>query len=774
MEASMIVSARLALRSAGLVCMLATLTAACGDDAASDSDPGAGRDGGPDGGGQAGSGGKDDGGKRDAGDPPSDGGATPDASGPASVCGDGVVEGGEDCDDENEEDGDGCDGACAFESGWSCSTDEPTECEPRCGDGRLVGAELEAGGCDDANGDTGDGCDDDCEVEPGFVCTDAPSECSPTCGDGVIDDGESCDDGNDDAGDGCNACSEEEGWSCAGEPSECSAALDADVVIGGTQLAALSTRDPGAIGPATVLTGLVAGDTLAAIDRRPINGMLYGLGFNATAGTVQLYLVGTASGLCTPIGAPASFVDSSATPVPVAGPQLDIDFNPTVDRVRVVTSAGQSFRMNPNNGAAVDGDGASAGIQMDGPINGATTTVQACAYTNNSAGQTVTTLLTIDQNSDALYVQNPPNSGLQTLPQAIAPVIDFVRSFDVPAGVDVAIANSAPTSGTGFAVVELPDEDDAFFASVDLATGDLGATTAIGPDVVSLAVQRGADQVLIGLSSNGQALRRFTRATPGTVTDVDLSGVVAGEVIVGIDWRPHTGQLYGLGINATANTGTVYLIDPQVGAVTTVGVIAGLIALVDATATPVDLPDPSAGWGFDFNPMVDRIRVVTGTGLNLRINPNSGAPVDGDGGATPGINPDGAINGLAGGSTGLTAAAYVNTYPGATVTALYTLDPTANGLYILNPPNAGVAGNFVAITLDGQPLDFTAASGFDIAPIARTNDLTTVADSIGYAALTVGGLAHLYAIELATGAATDLGQIGDGSALSGLAVGSAQ
>jgi len=62
---------------------------------------------------------------------------------------------------------------------------------------------------------------------------------------------------------------------------------------------------------------------------------------------------------------------------------------------------------------------------------------------------------------------------------------------------------------------------------------------------------------------------------------------------------------------------------------------------------PVDLPDPATvGYGFDFNPVADRVRVVTGS-LNFRIDPNSGAPIDGNLnlGTLAGINPDGSING---------------------------------------------------------------------------------------------------------------------------------
>src|SRR6185436_9082320 len=111
------------------------------------------------------------------------------------------------------------------------------------------------------------------------------------------------------------------------------------------------------------------------------------------------------------------------------------------------------------------------------------------------------------------------------------------------------------------------------------------------------------------------------------------------------------------------------------------------------SATPIDLPGASVGYGFDFNPAVDRIRVVTDTGLNFRLNPNTGAPVDGDlggaAGSVAGVNPDGLLNGLA---TGAPSAAYTNSYGQSLVggvTTLYLLDSTTGSLLIQNPPNAG-------------------------------------------------------------------------------------
>lgn len=138
-----------------------------------------------------------------------------------AVCGNGFVEPGEQCDDQNGVSGDGCSDACMLEPGFTCYPVEPTYCEPMvCGDGLVRGAEQ----CDDGNATPGDGCDASCQVEPGFGCRGEPSICKvPACGDGLVDVGETCDDGNVVNGDGCGAtCQAEPGFLCQGEPSTCS------------------------------------------------------------------------------------------------------------------------------------------------------------------------------------------------------------------------------------------------------------------------------------------------------------------------------------------------------------------------------------------------------------------------------------------------------------------------------------------------------------------------------------------------------------------------
>src|SRR6185436_13302175 len=83
--------------------------------------------------------------------------------GPPAICGDGVLQTGEECDDGNATPGDGCSGLCTIEPGYTC----PTPGQPCiytvtqvCGNGQIEGQEQ----CDDGNKNDGDGCSAGCQV----------------------------------------------------------------------------------------------------------------------------------------------------------------------------------------------------------------------------------------------------------------------------------------------------------------------------------------------------------------------------------------------------------------------------------------------------------------------------------------------------------------------------------------------------------------------------------------------------------------------------------
>jgi hypothetical protein len=517
-------------------------------------------------------------------------------------------------------------------------------------------------------------------------------------------------------------------------------------------LATARLDEPGTMSTPVAIT-VTAGETLVGIDVRAINQELYALGVNATANTMTLYHISPQTAVATPVGPAFGFTSDGATPVDLPDPAVvgwGIDFNPAADRLRVVAGS-LSFRINPNTGGGVDGDGA-AGLNPDGAINTGTTTVGEAAYTNNQPNNlNITTLYTLDESSNALFIQSPPNAGTQTLVQTVTEngsTLDFsaIAGFDIPPGVNAAVSNAAVTSGVGYALLNVAGSSKLYQINlVNAQATELGALTARS---FAIRPRMGAS---IGLNLAGDTLVHFSPMSPGSVTTQTLNtaGMAPAETMVAIDMRPSTGQLYGLGINSTAETGTLYLIDPQTGSVTPVGT-PGQIAFLG-----VDFPPAATGYDIDFGPSSDRLRVITGNGNNFRVNPNNGAAVDSNGGF-PGTNPDGDLSG----ATAIQALAYTNNFGGATVTTAYTLDVSTDSLYIQNPVNNGtqvLVGPVMAS--GGGALDLTSPVGFDIVgsvAVTAFGDAVTTGD--GYFMAMVGGQSHVYRLNLVTAVATDLGQ----------------
>jgi hypothetical protein len=224
----------------------------------------------------------------------------------------------------------------------------------------------------------------------------------------------------------------------------------------------------------------------------------------------------------------------------------------------------------------------------------------------------------------------------------------------------------------------------------------------------------------------------------GAISGLEFGSGFNDRDLVGIDIRPANNKLYGVG-----NFGGIFEINPN----------TFNAKYVSSLTTPL----LGSRFGVDFNPVVDRLRIVSDVGQNLRVNVDTGATtVDsllqygpGQLGAT-GDNPI------------VVGAAYTNSSFGtAASTTLYDIDVRTNEdrLVIQNPPNNGT------LTVVG-PLGVNASSllGFDI--------LFQGGNNTGLAAmqLTTGGVTQLYSINLTSGSATLIGDIGGGDLIDGLAV----
>jgi len=152
---------------------------------------------------------------------------------PAPRCGDGVLDGNEQCDDGNLLGGDGCSAACQIETGWICPTAGQPCMAAKCGDGIVAGNEQ----CDDGNDVAGDGCSATCTLESGAVCPPKGGACvAQHCGDGKVTGTEQCDDGVNDGSRGCSpTCQVISGWTCPLLGAPCITVCGDGIVAGAEQ-----------------------------------------------------------------------------------------------------------------------------------------------------------------------------------------------------------------------------------------------------------------------------------------------------------------------------------------------------------------------------------------------------------------------------------------------------------------------------------------------------------------------------------------------------------
>lgn len=250
-------------------------------------------------------------------------------------------------------------------------------------------------------------------------------------------------------------------------------------------------------------------------------------------------------------------------------------------------------------------------------------------------------------------------------------------------------------------------------------------------------------EAFIGLLSNG-SLIAFDSSTPGTTTPFSVSGIAVGQTIQGIDYRPATGTLYAFASNAGttgvpgSQSGQLYSINTSTGVATAAG------------PSFVIASNPSNFFAVDFNPTVDRVRVIGSSGTNLRLNPGTGGIAVTD----PNVAyASGDPN--FGQSPFIVGAAYTNNFAGAGSTTLYVYDFGLDSFAIQNA-TTGV------LTTLGTGSGITALSaliGFDISG----------GGAAYLSASTLAGQTNLFTVNLANGTVSSLGQIGIGLSVSDIA-----
>lgn len=231
---------------------------------------------------------------------------------------------------------------------------------------------------------------------------------------------------------------------------------------------------------------------------------------------------------------------------------------------------------------------------------------------------------------------------------------------------------------------------------------------------------------------------------PGKVLQrTAVTGLPAGEALVGMDYRIAKGVLFAL-----SSAGRLYTLDVPSGALKPVGSSAGAVL-------------QGSAFGVDFNPVADRVRVVSNTGHNLRLHPDTGAVAATDpalsyapGDAQAGQPPE------------VVAAGYTYNKKDDKLTTNYAIDRragtlvtqgTVEGVQPAVSPNTGqlrTVGPLGTGPLLDAALDIADVTGAAFTAVRTASQPTT----------------KLYTIDLGSGKATLVGTVADGAAIVGLAV----
>ena len=245
------------------------------------------------------------------------------------------------------------------------------------------------------------------------------------------------------------------------------------------------------------------------------------------------------------------------------------------------------------------------------------------------------------------------------------------------------------------------------------------------------ALPAGASADLAAGTTPGGELVIYDTAAPGTILERHaITGLEAGERIEGLDVRPVTGELFGLGITPVGPdvAGRLYRIDPGRGLASVVGT-----GPFSTTLAPSE-------FGFDFLPTVDRARIVSRADLNLRINPH-----------TTQVTPDSNLNPDA----DVEAIAYDRNQAGATSTTLWGYDSADDRIVRIGGHNAEGATGGSPNT--GMVFPSAAASGI-VAAAGEVGMDVTPGDVVFMTAPTGAGPAYgLYTVNRAFGTVTLVG-----------------
>jgi hypothetical protein len=462
------------------------------------------------------------------------------------------------------------------------------------------------------------------------------------------------------------------------------------------------------------LVGLDPNETVMDLDMQPSTGVLYAL--TRTGSTGRLYRVDPYGGTLSP---------AVTVSVPLNGSTFGTDFSPVGNApLRIVSDAGQNILVTDiDTGAA----------QAGGALNGAGTAATGAAYTDSVLGAGTATLYLIDPATDHLSVANP-NTGTLTDAGALGVNITKLGGLDIDGRNNLGFLGATEGSSTRL-------------HTLDLRTGALSPSLGtIGTSSPLLGLTRATPEVFFyGVTIDGKLIR-FDINDPSQVTIVSdpsrmiltdlITGLASGEYLVSVDFNPGP-NMYGL-----TNLGNLYSVNSSIADANMLGALQADPA---DTSAPFSMLSGTA-FDVDFQPTAGvPLRIVSNASQNLRVSAMT----------PPAVNTDPALSSAS--SVDIRGIAYTNNFKGASSTTLYALDAASHRLMIESPPNSGGLIPVGPLGLAGT------IAGFDIG--GGNNGVVLAAVQ-----LAGESFSRLYKIDLATGAASQIGNGIGGAAVRSIAV----
>lgn len=416
------------------------------------------------------------------------------------------------------------------------------------------------------------------------------------------------------------------------------------------------------------------------IDYRNSEGVLYAL--TTLSGKGYIIRIDPSSGVILRVS--TLVTEGTTTQIALSDTSYTIDFNPVVDRLRVIGSNGSNLRVDVSTGDTLT----DTNIQSGNTITGA-------AYEDSfsSAGRG-TQLFTLDSSMDRVNLQNPPNDGTQSSPKSLlgSTNVESINGYDIN-----------PSNNTGLALLTVGGSQQ-FYNINPGATGNAASLFAAPPRLTggitykSFAFLTTANPTVTALTSTNK-IRTFRANQPSDVSaEIPLSGLTGAEKIIGLDFRQSDRTLYAL-----SNEKNVYSV-----------AVDGTLTSKSTLATTVT----AQHYTLDFNPLSsssppNHLRLI-GANLSTFVadvgngNVSSMSTVKNVSGLLPPV---------------VKAAAYLNNFRGSTLTSLLVIDSANNALSVQDISGTSSDGTLTRRSALGITLDPSSPVGFDASGRNNENQL---------------------------------------------------